>query len=156
SYADSVADLDGDGAPEIVAFASTTAWVYDGRTGMKIRSGRTDLFDGYPLGFSTPYGIVTTDVADLDADGAQEVIGYTNNSYSPDINSRAVFVVDWNAARPTAQRLSVRWRHGVASLTDDTHVYVDNGVADLDGDGRAEVTSTFVSGGVGTTNVWSG
>jgi len=153
---DVVLDVDGDGDLEIIAWASNEMYLFDAATGRKIDSGDASLSGGFPTGFSIPYGTNRTWVTDIEGDGAMDVVGYTNNSYTPSINSRAVFVVSWDASRAEGERLHVRWVAQVADITADEHGWVDEGAADLDGDGVVEVTSTFVEGGVARTLVRDG
>lgn len=152
-YYDAIADMNDDGRADILAYSSDRVWLFDGATGQKIPSGDSALQNGYPLGFSLPYGVFFSDPIDLDGDRRQELVGYTNNNYAPSINSRSVFVLDFDPARPQAQRLRVRWRDGVASLATDNHRFVDYGATDLDRDGRVEVTSTFDTMGSGPTTL---
>jgi hypothetical protein len=152
-YYDAIADMTDDGRPDILAYSSDRVWLFDGTTGQKIPSGDMALQNGYPLGFSLPYGSFSSDPVDLDGDRRTELVGYTNNNYAPAINSRTVFVLDYDPARPQAQRLRVRWRSGVPSLANDTHRFVDYGAVDLDRDGRAEVTSTFDVQGMGPSTL---
>ncbi|MEQ9076178.1 MAG: VCBS repeat-containing protein [Sandaracinaceae bacterium] len=153
---DVVLDVDGDGDLEIIAWASNEMYLFDAATGAKIDSGDAAFQGGFPTGFSIPYGTNRTWVTDVDGDGAMEVVGYTNNSYTPSINSRAVFVVGWDDARPAGTQLHVRWVTQVSDITADTHTWVDESAMDLDGDGIVEVTSTFTEGGVATTHVRDG
>ncbi|MEI8255607.1 MAG: VCBS repeat-containing protein, partial [Deltaproteobacteria bacterium] len=155
---DVVADLTGDHVPDVVTFSSTQMWLFDGLTGRKISSGNdaAPVYGAFPLGFSVPYGVLTTEVADLDLDGRPEIVGYTNNSYTPSINSRSVLVIRYDATRTPDTRLYVAWRNGVATLTTDTHTYLANGAADLDRDGQLEVVSTFSVSGTPTTYVYRG
>jgi len=150
-YYDAIADMTDDGVPDILAYSSDRAWIFDGTTGRKIPSGDMALQNGYPLGFSLPYGGFNSAPVDLDGDRRPELVGFTNNTYEPSINSRAVFVLDYDPARPQAQRLRVRWRQGVPNLTTDVHRFLDYATVDLDRDGRAELVSTFDVQGMGPT-----
>ncbi|MEI8254889.1 MAG: VCBS repeat-containing protein, partial [Deltaproteobacteria bacterium] len=154
---DVVADLNNDGIPEVITFATRYLYLYDGRTGSKIRCpGSADPQGGFPLGFSLPYGQVVTDVVDVDHDGSLDIVGYSNNGYDPSINSRALFVVSYDLSRPAGTRLWVRWHRSVADVGTDTHPFNQRGAADFDGDGRVEVATTMVEGGVTTTHVFDG
>lgn len=150
-YYDAIADMTDDGVPDILAYSSNRAWIFDGTTGRKIPSGDASLQEGYPLGFSLPYGGFNSAPMDLDGDRRPELVGFTNNTYEPSINSRAVFVLDFDPARPQAQRLRVRWRQGVPDLATDVHRFLDYAAIDLDRDGRAELVSTFDVQGMGPT-----
>ncbi len=155
---DVVADLTGDRVPDVVTFSSTQMWLFDGLTGRKISSGldAAPEYGAYALGFSVPYGVLTTEVVDLDHDGRPEIVGYTNNSYTPSINSRSVLAIRYDPTRSADTRLYVAWRHDVASLTTDAHTYLNNSAADLDRDGTLEVITTFAVSGAPTTYVYSG
>lgn len=142
--ADVVADLDGDGQPEVLTFAIRRAYAYDGRTGLALASGATD--PGYDLGFSIPYGVMRTELAPLGG-GRKAVVAATNNSYDASINSRALFVMTFDRARPVGERLKLEWRRGVAQLATDRHPFPARLSSDLDGDGTPEVTSSFTEGG---------
>lgn len=141
---DVVADLDGDGRVEVVAFAIRRAYVYDGATGMALSSGQTD--PGYDLGFSIPYGQVSTELARYGTN-RRAIVGASNNSYDVSINSRSLVVLTWDRSKPEADRLTVAWRVGVANLVTDTHSFGSRLSADLDGDGTPEVFSTFTESG---------
>jgi hypothetical protein len=92
----------------------------------------------------------------VDGDGHLDIVGYTNNVYAPTINSRAVFVVSYDTTRPIGSRLYVRWVRDVMNQTTDVHAFLRNGAADFDGDGRAEIATTFTEGGTTTTYVLDG
>ena len=151
---DVVADLDGDGALEVVTFASDKIYIYDGLTGAALAASATQA--GYPLGFSLPYGQLFTSLADVDGAGRRSIIGVSNNSYSADINSRLVTVLSFDRSLPDAKRLSVRWKRGVADLVNDSHLYVYQVAVDLDADGKAEVVTTFVEAGVPRVFIFNG
>ncbi len=143
---DVVADLDGDGAPEVLALGGRYAYLFDGRTGRKVSSGDEVGLGGYPLGFSLPGGRARTDVVDLDGDGRLEIVAYANNAPAGDDEGlRGVFALDYDPMGPAAERLRVRWAVSVVDPATDVHVFVHDGAADLDGDGAAEVTTTFRS-----------
>ncbi len=148
-YSDIAADLTGDGRPEIVAFASTVAYVFDGATGRKIRSGDDAMQNGYALGFSLPYGALVANASDLDGDGREEIIGHTNNRYAAPINSRAIWVMEWDPSRSAVDRFRVRWRRSVTDTATEQHVFLDDSLGDVNGDGIRELVTTFVSA-VGT------
>lgn len=153
---DVILDVDGDGDLELIAWATTEMWLFDAATGLKVPSGDAALQQGYPTGFSIPYGTGRTWITDIEGDGNQDVVLYTNGSYAPTVNSRAVFVVSWDETRAPAERLHVRWVEQVPDLVADSHHYVSESAADLDGDGVVEVTSTFRVGGTDTTYVRDG
>jgi MYXO-CTERM domain-containing protein len=153
---DVVADLNNDGRTEVVAFATHNMYLFEGRTGARVPSGGVDPQGGFPTGFSIPYGTNVTDVVDVDGDGNLDIVGYTNQSYAAAINSRAVFVVSYDPRRPAATRLYVRWFRNVADQETDVHAFLHNSATDLDGDGRVEITTTFIESGVTTTYVFDG
>jgi hypothetical protein len=154
---DVVADLNNDGISEVVAFGSEYVYLFDGRTGAKIRcSGSADPNGGFPIGFPLPYGQATTQLTDVDGDGSLDIVGYTDSSSGPTLSSHAVLVISYDVTRPPSSRLFIRWVRSVASVTDDSHPFVDHSAVDLDGDGRAEVTTTMTEGGVSRTFVLNG
>lgn len=149
---DVLTDLDGDGAVELVTFAVRRAYVYDGRTGAALGSGEVD--PGYDLGFSIPYGQVSTELATLPS-GRKAIVAASNNVYDVSINSRSLLVLTWDrAAQPVTSRLAVKWRVGVANLVTDVHAFGARLSADLDGDGMPEVVSTFVESGQTSTRIY--
>lgn len=157
---DVLADLDGDGTPEVVSFDEQRALeegflhIYEGADG-----ARRGPIGGYPMGIPLARGLTRVSrVVDIDGDGDDEIVVATNsNGYSPvSRNSRAIFVIDWDSTRPAGTRLYVRWSHRVPSISTDDHRYSTANVADLDLDGTMEVISTFVEGGVTTTYVFDG
>ncbi|MFO0648506.1 MAG: MYXO-CTERM sorting domain-containing protein [Polyangiales bacterium] len=153
---DVVADLNNDGRTEVVAFGTRNMYLFEGRTGAKVASGGEDPQGGFPTGFSIPYGTNVTDVVDVDGDGNLDIVGYTNQSYAAAINSRAVFVASYDPRRPAATRLYVRWFRNVANQETDVHTFLQNSAADFDGDGRVEIATTFLEGGVTTTYLFDG
>ncbi len=150
---DAIADMTGDGVPDIVALGTTHIYLYDGRDGTKISSGLTAnrANGGYPIGFSLPYSQARTIPVNVDDDMGLELVGMTNEAYDPSINSRALFVIDYDVSRPTAERAYTKWVRAVADLTADQHTFVLEAVSDLDRDGQVEIVSTFREGGVATT-----
>lgn len=149
--ADVVADLDGDGQPEILTFAIRRVYAYDGRTGAAIASGATD--PGFDIGFSIPYGVMRTELAPLSG-GRKAVVAATNNSYDASINSRALFVMTFDRSRVVADRLKLEWKRGVTDLATDRHPFPLRLSSDLDSDGTPEVISTFIEGGRTTSYVF--
>ncbi len=153
---DVVADLDGDGTSEIITFGTRYMYLFNGRDGHKVMAGLADTNGGYPLGFPIPFGGAVADVIDVDGDGRLEIVGYTNNTAAAANNSRAVFVASYDPAAAPAMRLRVRWFRNVADVVADTHVFAHNSAADFDGDGHAEIATSFIEGGVRTTRVLDG
>ncbi|MBI5488376.1 MAG: PQQ-binding-like beta-propeller repeat protein [Deltaproteobacteria bacterium] len=81
-----VADLDGDGRPEIVAPDEDRVWAYDPASGFSTRaSGSLDAF---------PVGLVHTAVADLDRDGDDELILASDNPWRWYAAARRLQVLD--------------------------------------------------------------
>jgi hypothetical protein len=156
SFNDVVADLDNDGVSEIVAFGTRYAYLYNGRTGQKIRSTGADPNGGFDLGFALPFGLATTQVIDVDGDGRLDIVGLSNNTYPLPDNSRHAFVLSYDPARPAAQRLYVRWSRAAMNLVSDAHEFIEHSAADLDGDGSIELVTTFREGGSRVTSVLSG
>ena len=132
---DSLVDVDGDGQLDVLIEGNHFFYVYSGVDGM-LRSTSADLG-------SLPYGSAPLQFANLDADPAMEVVAYTNNSYDPSINSRRVLVLDWNEA---TSRHEILWQRSVVDLAGDAHGYGTGGLADLDGDGRLEIATSFCTG----------
>lgn len=143
---DAFADLDGDGREELVALGSRTVYAYDTDGGALVASGDVGWI---------PYAKAQTVVADLDGDGDDEVLLFTNASYAPDKNTRHVLVVDLG---PDGASLVVRWQHDVGDVVNDRHAFTGEAVGDLDGDGALDVASSFFDGATSTwtTHVWRG
>lgn len=139
---DSIGDFDGDGSLEVLALGMRRFYLFDTLTG-SLKGVSDDLG-------SLPYGLAATDVRDIDGDGTDEILCYTNNSYTASINSRRVFLVGWNGTN-----LSKRWEVSVSDLERDQHNFAHNGLTDLDGDGNLEVVTSFYenSSGVNSTYV---
>ncbi|NMC69189.1 MAG: VCBS repeat-containing protein, partial [Myxococcales bacterium] len=129
---DTLGDFNGDGRLEILAQGNRVFYVYSGSDG-RLLAQTADLG-------SIPYGLTITNVQDLDGDPAQEVVCFANNSYAPAINSRRVFLMDWDPAGGT---LVKRWERSVTDVATEEHRFVHNGTVDLDGDGTWEVVTSF-------------
>ncbi|MBL8680406.1 MAG: hypothetical protein JNK05_14610 [Myxococcales bacterium] len=155
SFNDVVADLDNDGVPEVVAFGTRYAYLYNGRTGQKINATGADTNGGFSLGFALPFGLVTTQVLDVDGDGRLDIVGLSNNTYPLPDNSRHAFVLSYDPSRPAAQRLYVRWSRAAMNLVSDAHEFVEHSAVDLDGDGSIELVTTFREAGSRVTYVLS-
>lgn len=130
-----VADVDGDGAEELVVQGTRHVYVYSTSTGA-LESTSADIG-------SIPYSQAQVAVADIDDDPAAELLLFTEANYAPSVNSRRVFALDWD---DVGGRLDVRWNVSVPDLTADRHGFGGGGVADLDGDGDLEVVTSFFSG----------
>jgi hypothetical protein len=155
SFNDVLADLDGDGVPELIALGTRYAYLYNGRTGTRINAGGADTNGGFSLGFSLPFGLAATQVVDVDGDGRQDVVCLSNNTYPLPDNSRHVFVLSYDPSRPPSSQLYVRWSRAAPDLVNDAHEFVEQSVADLDGDRTMELVTTYREAGVRTTRVLS-
>lgn len=137
---DVLADLDGDGAAEVVAFDEGTVHVYEAGTGAERGS--------YTI---PPAANLTrmSRVVDITGDGDDEVlVAIGNVGRTGFSNGLSLFVLDWDAA---GQRVVVSWSDQVPVAGTNTHLPVAASVGDLDGDGSTEVVTTFrVSGGLST------
>ncbi|MBI5500545.1 MAG: hypothetical protein HY907_09900 [Deltaproteobacteria bacterium] len=81
-----VADLDGDGRPEVVAPDEDRVWAYDPASGFSTHASRT--LDSFPV------GLVHTAVADLDRDGDDELILASDNPWRWYAAARRLQVLD--------------------------------------------------------------
>ncbi len=146
SFQDVLADLNNDGVPELVAFGSRYAYLYNARTGTKIASGGPDPNGGFSLGITLPFGLISTHLVDVDNDGSMDIVGFSNNAYPLPDTSRHVLVMSYDSSRPVGDRLYRRWSRGAPDLMTDAHLFAENTVADLDGDMRPEIVTTFREG----------
>jgi hypothetical protein len=137
---DAFADLDGDGREELIALGSRTVYAYDTDGGALVASGDVGWI---------PYAKAQTLVADVDGDGDDEVLLFTNASYAPDKNTRHVLVVD---LAPDGVSLVARWQRDVADVVHDRHAFTGEAVGDLDGDGALDVATSFFDG---ATETWT-
>jgi hypothetical protein len=144
---DTIADLDGDGTLEIITQGSNFFHVYSGVDGRLISVSE-------PVG-SIPYGEAIIRVGNMNADAGMELIAFVNSSYAPPLNSRRVFMLDWDA---NARRLVRRWEHSVVDPSVDRHEFGVGGVGDINADGTPDVVSSFYRGSAATwrTAVWDG
>ena len=140
----SFADLDGDGRAELIFEGHRRIYAYDGATGVLRYEGAVG---------PVPYAQGQTIVADLDGDGDDELLLFTNESYGAE-NRRHVQMVDLDAAGV----LVPRWEYGVVDLANDRHAFVGDSVIDVDGDGTLEVVGSLFTASVGawTTYVLGG
>ncbi len=129
---DTIVDIDGDGDLEVVAQGRFFFYIYSTVDGALESTSEN-------VG-SIPYGQATTHAADVDGDGRVELICFTENNYAPPVNSRRVFLMDWN---PTTSTLELVWEHTVGDLANDRHGWQPAGVTDLLGDGTTEVVTSF-------------
>lgn len=138
---DAIADVDGDGRLEVIAQGLQHFYVYSSADGSLESTSEA-------VG-SIPYGGAMTRLADVDGDGRMEIVAWTNNSYAPPLNSRRVFLMDWDEASGT---LVKRWERSVTDLRDDRHGYATGGLEDFGGDGRWEIVTSFYSA---ETSAWT-
>ncbi len=134
---DTVADVNGDGQLDIIAQGTNALYVYSGVDGALISTST-------PVG-SIPYGTALVEVANLDTDPAIELICYTDNSYSASVNSRRVFMMDWDSVDG---RLAKRWERSVGDVVNDRHAFGVGGLGDVDGDHVLEVVTSFYQASV--------
>lgn len=134
-FNDTIADVDGDGRLEVVAIGSSFLYVYSTIDGSLESTSES-------VG-TIPYGAASTRLADVDGDGRPELVCWTDNNYRAGINSRRVFVVDWDEARRVLVR---RWERSVADVVADRHGWFPGGLEDLGRDGRFEVVTSFYDG----------
>lgn len=129
---DTIVDIDGDGALEVVAQGVRHFYVYSTADG-SLESESEDVG-------SIPYGLATTNIADVDLDDRPELVCFTENTYAPPVNSRRVFLMGWDS---TAGRLVKRWERTVADTLDDRHGWFPGGTEDLLDDGSTQVATSF-------------
>lgn len=128
-----VADLDGDGAPEVI-WSPYSIYVVDGATGAarwSVRSGHDRTYTGSSDVGRTWPGIA---VADIDADGALDIVTAHGGGWVGAYDGSGAFKAGWPRQPYTNE---------IRSLA----------VADLDGDGRLEVVVARASGG--SYNQWT-
>lgn len=138
---DAVVDIDGDGRLEVVAQGLHHFYVYSTIDGA-LEATSEDVG-------SIPYGSAMTRLADVDDDGRMEIVAWTNNDYAPPLNSRRVFLMDWDEASGT---LVKRWERSVTDLRDDRHAFTTGGLEDFGSDGRWEIVTSFYSA---ATSAWT-
>ena len=120
-----VFDIDGDGVQEICVAAHYRVMIFEGTTGRK----ETEL----RYHSCRPYGWFG--LADVDADGQMELI--TLGDFQSHID-----VLEFDPARPEAERLSVKWRRDIERNIDERKKWPQVGprpVADVTGDRRPEI-----------------
>jgi len=132
------ADLEGDGAPEVVALGMRQGYAFDASTG-SFRFGSDDIG-------RVPYGLALCSPVDVQADGDEELVCFSDRSYPPPSNARRVFTLDLDTER---QVLVLLWTADVADLVSDRNAFVAESVADLDWDGLPEVVHSFYDGAAG-------
>ena len=137
---DVVYDLDGDGVPDVCVAAHYRVMIFDGATGRK----ETELRYHH----SRPYGWFG--LADVDGDGRKEFI--TIGDFQSHID-----VLDYDAKKPEAERLSVRWRREIEPDISERKKWPRIGphpVVDVTGDSRPElVLNLFNDSGDGQWHV---
>jgi hypothetical protein len=122
---DVVCDLDGDGVQEVCVAAHYRVMIFEGTTGRK----ETEL----RYHSSRPYGWFG--VADVDGDGQEELV--TIGDFQSHID-----VLDYDRARPEAERLRVQWRRDIEQDIEQRAKWPQVGphpLADVTGDGRPEL-----------------
>lgn len=119
-----VGDVDGDGVPEVVLVAYQDR-SYTGTGALTILDGATGEEQGAwtDLGGHSPYGSAGVALGDLDADGTPEIATISTDSRVLAVHADGSLV--W-ASEP---------------LPDDLRGYTAPQIADLDGDGLAEVVA---------------
>lgn len=125
-----VADLEGDGEPEIVALGNRYAYAYSTVTGSLV--GTSEDLGSIPFGYAGVYAL------DADKDGDHEILMATDNAFAPDINSRRVLLVD-----AVDGRLVVSWQDSVANVQNDRHTWSATSIVDLDGEGSLDFVHAF-------------
>ncbi|MFV2067620.1 MAG: hypothetical protein ACC645_11630 [Pirellulales bacterium] len=120
-----VFDIDRDGVQEICVAAHYRVMIFEGTTGRKETELRYHA--------SRPYGWFG--LADVDADEQYELV--TIGDFQSHID-----VLEFDPARPEAERLSVKWRRDIEQNIDERKKWPQVGpqpVVDVTGDGRPEI-----------------
>lgn len=138
---DSVGDFNGDETLDILILDYSTLHIFSTADGHLVATSE----DLDPL----PYGYATVDVRDVDGDGADDALCYTNNGFSPDINSKRLFLVGWDG-----DSFVKRWEMAVADIEHDQHYFVHNGMSDLDGEEGLEVATSFYESSTDTISTY--
>ncbi len=128
-------DLEGDGIPEIVALGHNHVYAFDSTSG-EFR------FDSDAIGL-TPYGLALCSPVDVQGDGDEELVCFSNSSYQPAFNARRTFVLDYDTGRDVIELV---WSADVADLVADRNAFVAESVSDFDSDGSPEVVHSFFDG----------
>ncbi|MSP60900.1 MAG: hypothetical protein EXR72_11255 [Myxococcales bacterium] len=142
-FFDILADLDGDGRIDLVSFGRSRVHVFSTVDGsLKFSSDELGAF---------PWQVPVADVADLDGDGRNEIVLFLDNPASPGVHGRRVIVAGWKSV---AGKLVFAkwWEHAAGDPAVDRHGFADDSLADVDGDGKLEITTSFYSA---TTKRWS-
>lgn len=144
---DTIVDIDGDGALEVIAQGINYFYIYSTIDG-SLESQSENVG-------SIPYGLAVTHAADVDGDGRVELVCFTENNYAPPTNSRRVFLMDWD---PTTSTLVNVWERTITDLANDRHGWHPAGVVDLLGDGTTEVVTSFYTASTRSwrTHVYAG
>ncbi len=120
-----VFDIDGDGVQEVCVAAHYRVMIFEGTTGRKETELRYHA--------SRPYGWFG--LADVDADGQMELV--TLGDFQSHVD-----VLQYDPARPEAERLSVKWRRDIEQDIEKREKWPQVGprpLADVTGDGRPEL-----------------
>jgi hypothetical protein len=140
-----IVDIDGDGANEVTEGWSDGIAVLDGATGQPV-APRLILGPRSAESQCIP--------ADIDGDGAQELVCLQNSGPQEDPRaSHRLYVIEYVAASgSTPARLQVRWDQTVGEVPRRVAISA-SAVSDLDGDGKLEIV---VSGMHEQTQLWDG
>jgi hypothetical protein len=129
-----VADVDGDGAVEVVVVGSERLYLYSGQTGAL---AATPLVIGW-----VPFGRAEVFPVQADGDAAQELLLLSNNSAAPAINSRRALLIDQDD-QGAQGALTLRWQVGAADVSLDQHSWPSSPLGDINGDGTSELVHAF-------------